>query len=259
MNIISLIPLTYEKLVLFILALARISALLSSFVFFRRDYVNNKIIIGLSSLLAYIAVISMDFKPYYALFSANMVMQIIFQVVIGIVSGLILNIIFEIFTAFGQIISTQIGFSMVTLIDPRFGSITALTLFYNYAAMLIFLLLNGHLIVINLILESFKSLPVSLNYISNDVLIGILKYANIIFTGGVSLSIAIIIAMLITNMTIAVMSRFAPQFNIFSVGINISIILGLIFVFLTFGVFVGNGVEYIGSGLKQFQLWLTGG
>ena len=249
MNILGLIPQTYGNLILFILMLTRITSLFSTFILFQRKYVNARVVISLSSVLAlYAILITQNQPPKYELFSFSMTFDLIMQALIGFVSGLILNIIFEIFTALGQIISTQIGFSMVTLIDPTLGAITPLTLFYNYFAILIFLLLNGHLIVIQLILDSFISIPINSLAFPFYRIKEIVIFTNNIFSTGISLSITIIISMLLTNITIAVMSRFAPQFNIFSVGINITMILGLIFVYLTFNLLVSHGEDIFQNG-----------
>jgi len=259
MDILNIIPYSYDKLILFILVMARISALLSTFVLFRKDYINTKILISLSSMVSFFAMITINNHQFkFELFSLTMFMLVIFEVFIGITAGLILNIVFEIFTAVGQIISTQVGFSMITLIDPRFGAITPLTLFYNYSAILIFLSLDGHLLILKIILESFQALPVNTTFIPSDLLLSILKYTKVIFSGSVALSIPLIVTMLLTNLTIAVMSRFAPQFNIFSIGINISIILGLVFVLLTFSMFADNGIRVIQDGLLYFQGILVG-
>src|SRR3990167_2581410 len=254
MNTLALLPYTYEKLMLFVLVLTRISTFLATFAMFRQDYVSPRIILGLSSMLTFYALLLFDNKlASLELFSIPMMAQLIFQVLLGFVGGLVLNIIFEIFSAAGQIISTQIGLSMVTLIDPRLGAITPLTLFYNYVAIIIFLLLNGHLTMIDLLLRSFSIIPINYIIIPTDMIMNILKYAAIIFNGGGGLSITIIINIFLTNFNIAVMTRFAPQFNIFSIGLNLTIILGLIFIFLTFDLFVSNGEQYISDGLIYLQ------
>lgn len=249
MNTFNLIPVIFQNLIVYILIFSRIASLFSTFILFRRDFVNVRIIVALTSILSFYVLILQQPKPiFYDLYSIQMLMQLFFQVLIGFVTGIILNIIFEIITAFGQIVSTQVGFSMVTLIDPRFGAITPLTLFYTYVAMLIFLQLNGHLITIKLILDSFSSLPLD-HYFLPKNLMELVKYSENIFYGSVILSIAIIVTMLLTNLTIAVMTRFAPQFNVFTIGINISIILGLVCIYVTFNLFVNHVVDIMQNGL----------
>jgi flagellar biosynthetic protein FliR len=157
---------------------------------------------------------------------------------------------------FGQIVSTQVGYSMVTLIDPKLGAITPLTLFYMYVAMLVFLQLNGHLLLIKLLIESFESMPLNHYFMPTSLLEDVLKYSQIIFSGAVFLSISIVVTIMITNITIAVMTRFAPQFNIFSIGINISLMIGLISLYVTFNLFVDYSVEYMNDGFNFVKHFL---
>ncbi len=72
----------------------------------------------------------------YDVFSFQMLLFVATQFFIGFVSGFIINIVFDVFLALGQVISLQIGLSMASLIDPRFGSITSLTQFYMLTSIL---------------------------------------------------------------------------------------------------------------------------
>jgi flagellar biosynthetic protein FliR len=153
--------------------------------------------------------------------------QIFIQVLVGVVSGVILNIVFEVFVAIGQITSTQIGLSVAGMIDPRYGYITSLTHFYVIVASLLFLLLNGHLFAIKTIVDSFNTLPLNQNFLPPDLLSSVMKYAAVIFSGSVMISITVLVVLLLMNISLAVMTKFAPQFNLFTLGINLQIILGL--------------------------------
>ena len=254
MNIIELIPTIYGKLIVFILVFARISALLSTFILFRRDYVNRRIIISLSGILAVYMLLFYDTTQVtYDVFSIQMIIQMMFQSFIGFVSGLILNIIFEIFMALGQVISMQIGLGMASLLDPRIGSITTLTRFYMYSIVILFLSLNGHLFVIKTLIDSFAVIPINHTINPSNFISAILNYSSVIFSGSVLLSITIIVAMMLTNFALALMTKFAPQFNIFSIGINLTLVLGLILIYFSFDMFVNRGGSYIEEGLTFFR------
>lgn len=258
MDLISLIPKLLANLILLILILTRITFLFSTFVLFRRGFVNSRIIISLSTLMSfYVILLTNSTAPSYELFSSQMIFDMFYQAFIGFLFGFILNVLFEIFTATGQIFSTQLGFSMVTLIDPRFGSITPITMLYNYVAIMVFLMLNGHLTMIKYMIDSFTSFPIgSINYPLNHIH-EIIYFTKNIFSSSILLSITLIITMLLTNLTIAVMSRFAPQFNIFTVGINITMIFGLIILYMTFNSFVENSEGIINQSFYFLQQMTT--
>lgn len=222
MDIIQLIPLVYNKFILFVLIFTRISALLTFFVLFRRDLITGRIIISLASILSlYILLLYPNMSVQYGLFSISMLVQIFIQAVIGLISGLFLNVIFEVFVVAGQVISTQAGLSVASLIDQRFGFITSLTHFYIITVTLLFLLLNGHLFVIKTLADSFSVMPVDQIFLPSHMMAQVLSYSSILFSGAVTLSITIVIVLLMTNIALAVMTKFAPQFNLFFLSVSI--------------------------------------
>lgn len=254
MNILSYIPLIYAKFGLFILVFTRISSMFTTFILFRRDYVNSRIVISLSGVLAIYVVVA-DQMPYanLDLYSIKMLSQVFFEMFMGFVAGFILNVVFEVFSGFGQLVSTQIGLGMASLIDPKLGSITTLTHFYSFSAILLFLFLNGHLFIIEMILDSFSTIPVGKVFFPNKIISEMLSYSGIIFYGSVMLSISIIIAIMLTNFALALMSKFAPQFNLFSIGINLSLIIGLLYVYFSFSMFSEKGSVLIQGCLDLLQ------
>lgn len=254
MNIIDLVPYIYDRFILFILIFTRISAFFTTFMLFRRDFVNAKIIISLSAILSVYAILfNQNIKITYDVFSLPMLLQELFQFFIGFISGLILNIVFELFSGMGQIISTQIGLSLASVIDPRLGSITHLTQFYMYSITLVFLFLNGHLLVIKTVMNSFTVLPVGHYFIPDQLITSVLNYSSVIFSGAMMLSITVVIAVLITNFALAMMTRFSPQFNLFSIGINMTLILGLYCVYLTFTLVVDKGAGFLHESITFLQ------
>ncbi len=242
MDILGLIPAVYAKFLVYTLFFTRISVMLTTFVLFRREMITARIILSLSSVLAMFALMAYTGDEIYSdMYSIQMLLQLMVQVLIGFVTGIILNIVFEVFVAIGQIASTQIGLSVAGMIDPRFGYITSLTHFYVIVGSLIFLLLNGHLYAITTIVESFNTLPIYQNYLPPDVMQAVLKYATVIFSGSVMLAVTILIVLLLMNISLAVMTKFAPQFNLFTIGINLQLILGLLVIYLTFSLFLDHG------------------
>ena len=259
MDILSLLPYVYTKFILFILAFVRISSLFSTFVFFRREIVNRRILISLSSALAFYVIMQhSEASIYNDVFSIRMTIGLFFQFFIGFIAGLILNIVFEIFVALGQIFSTQIGFTLASMIDPSLGSITNLTQFYMYSIAIIFLSLNGHLFMIKIIMDSFTFFSLNLSSMPDNLISEVIKYSSVIFSASVMLSITAIIAILLTNLSLAVMTRFAPQFNIFSIGINMTMILGMICVYLTYSLFISKGSDLILEALIFMQNLFAG-
>lgn len=254
MDTLSILPFLYERLILFILVFTRISTLLLTFSLFRRGMIIGRIVIVLSSILSFYVLVLHNYQiPNENVFSSHIFANAILQVVLGFIGALILNVIFEVFLWMGQIISTQIGMSLANLFDPQFGTVATLSQFYMLSCSLLFLFLNGHLFIIQTMLSSFDVFPPLELFIPKQMMFDVLKYSVVIFSGAVSLSITIIIVMLLTNIALAVMSKYAPQFNLFSIGINMELIIGLICLYLTFYAFTVKGETIIQDGLLFFQ------
>jgi flagellar biosynthetic protein FliR len=254
MDILQLLPTLYQKLAVYILVFTRIGALLTTFTLFKREVVTTRIIISLTAILSFYVVLTYHGKEVtYDVLSIPLLIQMLFQSFIGLMSAFILNIIFEIFVAVGQITSSQIGLSMASLIDHRYGYITSLTHFYVITASIIFLFLNGHILAIQAIVNSFDVLPLYSELLPATLMSDVLHYAGIIFSGAVMLSITIMTVILLTNITLAVMTKFAPQFNLFSIGINMQVVIGLICVYATFELFFDNSDELITQGISFLQ------
>jgi len=249
MNVIDLIPYVYAKFAAFMLIFTRIAALFSTFVVFRQNMVNSKVIVGFSSMLSLFVLVYLNHAQVQMdVFSFSMIVNLIFQVFVGFLAGLILNIVFEIFTAAGQLISTQIGIGLAGMFDPQMGMITTLTQFYMMTMTLLFLLLNGHIFVFDTMIRSFAIIPLGEIAQPSNIITEILHYSSVMFSGSVLLSITIIVAIMATNFALAIMSKFAPQFNLFSVGINMVLVLGLICVYFTFGLLIEKGTSYFQDG-----------
>lgn len=254
----QLIPFIYERLLFFILVFTRISALFSTFVMFRRELVNARVILSLTAGLSfYVLLLDKNNVIHVELFSLPMMIAIFFQFFLGFIAGLILNIAFEIITAMGQIYSMQTGLSMASMFDSKMGNITSLTHFYSYSIMLIFLMMNGHLLLIKIMLDSFTTIPVMVAWMPTQLISGVLAYSSVIFSGAIILSITIIIAIMLTNIAMALMSKFAPQFNLFSIGINLMLVLGLLCAYTTFDLFVDKGSHFLQDALIRVKTVLT--
>ena len=93
---------------------------------------------------------------------------------------------------------------------------------------LVFLSLNGHLLLVQLLVDSFKTLPVAAVGADRDVLWALVAWASRTFAGAVLISLPAVASLLVVNLAFGVMTRAAPQLNIFAVGFPITLILGLL-------------------------------
>lgn len=158
------------------------------------------------------------------------------QMLIGIVLGFMVEIVTQIFVLAGQLIAMQTGLGIATTVDPAQGvSVVVVSQWFLFLVSLTFLALNGHLVVIEVVVESFYTMPISdRGWNAED-------YGKMILWGGWMFASALVIALpaltslLIVNFAFGVMTRAAPQLNIFALGFPVTMMVGLAIIWLTIG------------------------
>ncbi len=258
METISVLDNVYNYILSFTLIYMRVFSMIYTISIFRKEMATIRVTASLAFLISLYPLLLYPHSDVgMQSLSLAFMLKSLTQTLIGFCTGMIINILLDIFVAAGQIISMQIGLSTASLFDPRFGMVTSLTQFYLITATVLFLGLNGHLIVLSMIVNSFQVIPaeLSLQQLHLDELI---KYSNVIYTGSVTLSITIISATLIVNICLAIISKFAPQFNLFSVGLNMTLLIGLGCIMLTYQIIINNGDKYIEHALSLYQHYIYG-
>lgn len=150
------------------------------------------------------------------------------QMLIGLIMGMALRIVFAAIDLAGELIGLQMGLSFAVFYDPNSsGQTPVITEFISLFATLIFLAMNGHLVVIAGLAESFNMLPVSAQPFSIKGISGLLSWAGVLFSSGVLLSLPMIAALLITNLSLGVLTRIAPTLNLFAVGFPVTLAGGM--------------------------------
>ncbi|MFT6260327.1 MAG: flagellar biosynthetic protein FliR [Bermanella sp.] len=172
------------------------------------------------------------------------------QLLIGIALGFVLEVLMQIFILSGQMVAMQTGLGMAMMIDPSNGvNVAVVAQWFMIFVNLLFISLNGHLIAIEILADSFFVLPVGGDTLSTDTLMAMARLATWMFAAATVLALPALAAMLVVNIAFGVMARLAPQLNIFAVGFPVTMMLGLIVIWITFG---GYGVQFQGLMLEAF-------
>ena len=174
------------------------------------------------------------------LFSLEGAIVTINQIIIGTTLGFVTEFIAQCFILAGQVVAMQTGLGFASIMDPVNGASTPVVgQFFSMLCALVFFGIDGHLVFIDLIHKSFTTLPVGLNFIAPSSWETLSLFLSVMFQVAVNFSIASICTMLIINFALGVMTRAAPQLNIFSMGFAVSMILGIGVLWLTLGGFMG--------------------
>jgi len=155
------------------------------------------------------------------------------QILIGLSMGFILQLVLAALTIAGEAIAMSMGLGFASMVDPANGvNVPVLSQLFLIMGTLLFLALGGHLMIIQLVVSSFQSLPVGTEGIARDGYWIIISFASQMFIGAVWVALPALVTILVITLAMGVMTRAAPQLNIFSVGFPVTMLAGFIIVML---------------------------
>ena len=144
------------------------------------------------------------------------------------------------------------------MVDPQNGmQVPVLSQFYLMMATLVFLSLNGHLILIDVVVGSFHTMPISANGFIPENFWQLATWGSYVFGGAVSMAIPTIAALLIVNISFGVMNRAAPQLNIFGIGFPVMMLFGFVIVFVTLPSVVPQFSDLVGENVTMLRHLVT--
>jgi len=168
------------------------------------------------------------------LFSFNSFIVVLQQVLIGVAIGTISTFVVQTFVIAGQIIAMQTSLGFASMADPMSGQTSPVVgQFYVLLVTLLFMGVDGHLLMIEMIIRSFETLPISERGLLAVDYYKLAEWFTTMFSAALSFSLASIVAMLLVNLSFGIMTKAAPQLNIFSLGFSISMVFGLFVLWVT--------------------------
>ena len=234
-------------LALFIFPLTRILGLLATAPVFNNASlpVRVRLIAGLAIALAVTPVLPP--MPQIPAGSWIGMVVILEQILIGVLLGFALRIAFAAVDIAGELIGLQMGLSFAVFFDPTSGGQTpVITEFLGLLTALIFLGMNGHLLTLTVLAESFDLLPISTKPFHAAAFSSILAWSATLFSTGLLLALPLITALLVANIALGVLGRIAQQLNLFAVGFPVTMIVGYLVLLLSLP-FIGAALEGIFS------------
>lgn len=221
----------------FIFPAARILGLMAATPLFNNRMIPMRVrlIIGLVITVAVIPMLPplpvVSMQSWYALLIMAQ------QMLIGIAAGFLVRLFFAAVDIAGEMIGLQMGLSFAVFFSPQTGGQSSVIAeFLGLFTLLLFVAMDGHLMVIQIISASFEWLPIGQSPASS-AWIFIVRHASVMFAFGVLLALPLITTLLITNIALGVLTRSAPQLNLFAVGFPVTLSIGFIMVFLCLNLF----------------------
>lgn len=213
--------------------LSRILGLIAASPLFGNNSVPVRLKIGLGIMLTVVIAPLVPAGPAQDPVGWNGLLITLQQVIIGVALGFTMRVVFSTVEIAGEIIGLTMGMGFATFFDPQSkGRSSSMSQFLALIATMAFLAINGHLLLLATLTESFTSLPISASPFHAIGFFQLAQWGSKIFSTGLQLSLPIVAALLITNVALAILTRAAPQLNLFGIGFPLTLGIGFFLVWL---------------------------
>jgi len=220
----------------FIWPFIRISSMFISIPIFSVKSLPAKIRVLASFLITLVVVPVIPDIGSIQIFSYQGFLVTVQQIVIGLSTGFVLQMVFAVMLVGGQSIAYSMGLGFSSMVDPATGiQVPVIAQVFVVSSSLMFLAVNGHLLLIEMLVASFTTLPIATVGFSLSDIWSIVAWSSQMFTGGLLLAMPIVSALLFVNISFGVAARAAPQLQIFGVGFPITIMIGMVLIWVTIG------------------------
>ncbi|WP_145602427.1 MULTISPECIES: flagellar biosynthetic protein FliR [Herbaspirillum] len=177
------------------------------------------------------------------------------QLLIGLSMGFAMRVVFAAVEAAGELTSSTMGLSFAAFFDPQTqGRTAAISQVFSLLATMVFLSLNGHLLLLQAMAESFHTLPITGVPITTEGFHELALWGAKVFSMGVQLSLPLLIALLITNFGLGILTRAAPQLNLFGIGFSITMLAGFILIAFALPYMLTPLQRFLADGIEMVRL-----
>jgi flagellar biosynthetic protein FliR len=161
-----------------------------------------------------------------SIFSAAGMLAAVSELLIGVSIGMVVQLTFEALVFAGQSISLTMGLGFATLVDPQRGAqVPVLGQMFMIFGTLTYLAINGHLMLLGALADSFHALPIG-GTLDASFFLSVVLWGARVFDTGLLIALPAVIALVIVNLALGVVSRAAPALNLFGIGFTITLLSG---------------------------------
>lgn len=192
--------------------------------------------------------------------SVDGVLIILHQLLIGVAIGFLLRVALAALELAGDAVAHLMGLSFASMVDPVNGVQTpVLSQFYMLLATLVFLSFNGHLLWVEAVAESFRLLPIAPQGLTPQAVWSIVGFGGELFAWAMRMALPVMAALLVINVAFGVLTRAAPQLNLFSVGFPATLVIGFMLVLVTLPMVLNKILPLSDGALGRAAAMLNGG
>ncbi|GAA4417670.1 flagellar biosynthetic protein FliR [Acidovorax lacteus] len=207
----------------------RVLAVFSVAPLFSMRAVPMRVKIALAFLVAVSAQATLAGQPMVGLNSREALGAVAQQVVIGLSIGFAVRLVFAAVEFAGEVVGLQMGLNFASFFDPASNAqVSAVARFFGHMAMLLFVVINGHLMVLMAVVHSFDRFPVSGNFLQAIGQMRLHELGASLFSSALWIALPMIALLTFVNLVLGIISRVAPQMNIYAVGFPVTLAVGLL-------------------------------
>jgi flagellar biosynthetic protein FliR len=212
----------------------RVLALFGALPLFAQRGVPMRIRVALAFLIAFCAQATLPPIAPIALDSAQAPLVVVQQLVIGLSLGFAVRIVFSAVEFAGELIGLQMGLNFAGFFNPMTGGeATATSRFFGVSVSWLFIVINGHLLLIAAVVQSFHAFPVGPEPFAFLRTVQPQVWGAEVFALGLWIALPLVAMLLFVNLVLGIITRVAQQMNVFAIGFPITVSVGLIGVLLT--------------------------
>ena len=190
--------------------------------------------VALAFLVALATQASLPAGPVIAFTDPGALGAVAQQVVIGLSIGFAIRLVFAAAELAGEVVGFQMGLNFAAFFDPAMnGQSSAVARFFTYISYLLFVVLNGHVMVLMAVNKSFQHFPVDQSFLDAMAKLRLFDLGAALFSSALWMALPMIAMLMFVNMALGIISRVAPQMNIFAVGFPITLVVGMLGIALT--------------------------
>lgn len=185
--------------------------------------------VALAFFIALASQASLEGQPVIALTSPEALGVLLQQVGIGLAIGFTVRLIFASVELAGEVVGFQMGLNFASFFNPSSNTqSSAVAKFFGHMAAFMFIVMNGHLLVIMAVVKSFEAFPVDQNFMQALKMMKLYELGANLFATGLWIALPMVGMLMFVNLAMGIVSRVAPQMNIYAIGFPITLTAGLI-------------------------------
>lgn len=240
-----------------VLSFTRVAALLIAAPLFGARTVPVRIRISLALVITLMVQPLLPPVPPLDMLSLQMALAVGRELLVGAMAGFILQLVFAALAIAGETVALGMGLGFASLVDPDKGvQVPVVGQVFVILATLLFLAMDGHLALLSFLVLSFTGLPIG-GGVSAENFAAIAGWGSVMFGHAIMIALPAVGALLLANISMGVVTRAAPQLNIFAVGFPMTLMLGFFLLYFTIDALGARFAELLGEGFAMIG-WLLG-